>query len=151
MRLTALLLLASAIASAIAARAPKRGFVADGCPKGATDCMDVALLTSISWYYNYNPINSYANSPGADDSVFTPMHWCLKGLNDTIPGTVDWLMGFNEVRRMGGERGGGTPLCYAALVLCWACLLTPLRPSSSQTTNITATSLLPSLRARGRR
>ena len=42
---------------------------------------------------DYNPLNSYANSPGASDSTFVPMHWCSSSLNTTIPGTVDWLLG----------------------------------------------------------
>ena len=76
---------------------PKRGFVGDGC-KGAA-CQDVALLTAAGWYYAYNPGDPFV-SPGTNNAhpQFTPMHWCLSGLNASLPPGVNstFLLGYNE-------------------------------------------------------
>ena len=70
----------------------KRGFVADGC-KGPS-CQDATLLGNAGWYYAYNPTDPYQ----VGGARFTPMHWCLSSLNDTIPSYVstEYMMGFNE-------------------------------------------------------
>jgi len=81
----------------------KRGFVADG-----GDCDTPALLNRSSWYYAYNSDDPYRKpkQSGGDCKTeattyrkrFTPMSWCLSGLNAAPPKDIsrEFFMGFNE-------------------------------------------------------
>lgn len=111
----------TATATSAAVYRPKRGYVADGCT--GSNCTDPTLLTSIGWYYAYNVGDPYCSgsasttsstlrgSHAVDESaytcslplqteakLFTPMHWCIDNLNDTVPSYVNttFMMGYNE-------------------------------------------------------
>jgi len=79
---------------------PKRGFVADG-PANNTDAL---LLSSVGWVYNYNAAwtGDMQSAP-----LFTPMHWCIDTLNQTIPSYVNLTFMMGMVRAPRPESAEG--------------------------------------------
>jgi hypothetical protein len=83
----------------------KRGYVAD-----SANCGDALLLNTSGWFYDYNAVNPYrqkkksvgdcarAAELGRIDERFTPMNWCLDGMDAPVAPTVNrtFFMGFNE-------------------------------------------------------
>ena len=103
---------------------PKRGFVAD--PRNGT-CADPSLLSTSSWYYDYNsydPYRHHLNCSSGAAQEFVPMHWCWSHATPPVyvPGppyltndSVRYFLGFNEVNAP-NQCGGGkaTPASTAA-------------------------------------